>query len=278
MYCTEELPQEGEQKIYWHINSSEVYGTTTESKASTFYVQCKEEQFCRIIYETSSGTRYFATVQRPFDTERPLKLVRYPKHEQDICFTLIDENKQPVTVPQTENEWKRGSPFFIKLPAGGIPIIGPLFKPMRYISIRKIIEKGSKKKINSSDADSKIEVSNRTQASGTTLDCKNGEEESKYTTGSSATLDTADKYVITMQFCFKPVCNVQGSRVTISSGPPPPPRIESDSASGGDELKQRQEEEDDIRLKQAFIELVGREYIFPLPVKAVDIPLTHSNE
>jgi hypothetical protein len=270
--CRKQLQQEREQKIYWYVIGNEVYGTTTASKASTFYVQCKEEQFCHIIHKTPElGTRRFSTVQRPFDTERPLKLVPFPKHEQDICFTLIDDTKQPLTVPQTENEWENKSPFFIKLPAGGVPIIGALNKPMRYISIRKIIEKGSKKKTKSSDADFK--VPNRTQASGTTLDFKNGEEESKYTTGSSATLDTDDEYVITMQFYFKPVGNVQGSRVTISSGPLP--RIESDSGLGGDELiRQRQEEEDDIRLKQAFIELVGREYVFPLPVRAVDIPDT----
>lgn len=303
-----------ERTIYWQVIGDKIYGATKASEASIFYVQCNEEQFCHIIHKTSDlQTQLFATVQRPFDTECPLKLVPSPKHEQDICFTLISKTKQPVPVPQTEEEWKSGSPFFIKLPAGGVPIIGHLYKPTRYISVRKIIPK---KKTKSSDADSKGEVPKHTPASGATLDFKSGEEEScdsdaskhttvssvtseippapkskemketretensesiieklKYTTGSSATLHSDDKYVVTTQFYFTPVESIQGSRVTFAGGPPPPPpsRIESDSASGGDEVMREQQEVDDARLKQDFIELVGSEYVFPLPVRAVNI-------
>ena len=322
MSCRKRLSGGREHEIYWQVVGDEIYGTTTASEASTFYIQCNEEQFCHIIHKTSDlQTPYFATIQRPFNTERPLMLVPYPEDEQDICFTLMSKTKKPVDVPQTEHEWKTRSPFFIKLPAGGIPIIGQLFKPMRFISVRKTIDKG-KKKTKASNADAKAK---HTSASSVTLDFKNGEERKqeiescdsvtqdkesqytpasgasatpdippksketketgemqnresivdnfKYTTGSSATLDTKDKYVITTQFYFTPVGDVQGSRVAITSGPPPPPsRIESDSASDRDELVRQQQEEDDI--KQAFIELVGREYVFPLPVKAVEIPDT----
>jgi hypothetical protein len=306
--CRKQLSWGREHKIYWQVIGDEIYGTTTASEASTFYIQCNEEQFCSIIHKTSElQTLRFATVQRPFLTECPLKLVPNPEHEQDICFTLMNKTKQPILkVPQAEEEWKRGSPFYIKLPAGGVPIIGSLYKPTRYISVRKINEEW-KKKPKSSDTDSKVEV----PASGVTLDFKSGDKVNqeiescdsdakdkeskhtavsgvtsdtplKYTTGSSATcrLDTDDEYVITMQFYFTPVENVQGSRVTISSGPPPPPsRIESDSATGGDNVvhvRQEEDDSDDVRLKQDFIELVGREYVFPLPVRAVDIPDTHT--
>ena len=244
------------------------------SEASTFYIQCTEEQYCCIIHKTSVlQTQYFVTVRRPFDTECPLKLVPYPEHERDIYFTLMSKTKQPVSVPQTEDKWKRGSPFFIKLPAGGAPIIGRLYKPVRYVNVRRIIEEGSKKKTKSSDADSKGEVPKHTPASGATLnysdhemkqeiescvsDAKDIEVESKrtivtgmtsdtppapkseeilsketremqnresiieklkYTTSSSATLETADKNV--MQFYFTPIENIQGSRVTFSTPPP----------------------------------------------------------
>ena len=107
-------------------------------------------------------------------TECPLKLVPNPER-QDICFTLLNKTKQPVKVPQTEEEWKRGSPFYVKLPKVGIAKQQGLFKPMRYISVRRIIEKG-KKKTKSSDADSNLEVPKQTSASGATLDFKIGEE------------------------------------------------------------------------------------------------------
>jgi hypothetical protein len=320
--CRTPLSLGTEHEIYWQVIGDEIYGTITASEASTFYVQSNEEQFCCIIHQTSKlQSQYFATVQRPFLTECPLKLVPNAEH-QDVCFTLINTIKQPVKVPQTEDEWKRGSPFYIKLPKTGIGFS----KPTRYISVRRKSEKWKKKP--TSDADSKVEVPKHTPASGAIIAFESDEqkiesrdsdtneeskhtavsgetpdtppppkseeaketkemqtresiiEKLKYTTGSSATLETADKYVIAMQFYFTPVENVQGSRVTISSGPPPPPsRIESDSASGGDKVihvRQEEDDSDDVRLKQAFIELVGREYVFPLPVRAVDIPDTHT--
>ena len=189
-----------------------------------------------------------------------------------------------MDVPQTEDAWKTGSPFFIKLPAGGIPILGALYRPTRYISIRYVIEKDKKKTV-SSDGDSKEKEPKLTPAStcSATSDIKKGDkvketreshnresvvEKPKYTTGSSATPVTTDNYVITTQFYFTPVGNVLGSSVTLSGPPPPPSRIESDSASDRNEFE-RQQEEDDI--KQAFIELVGGEYVFPLQVKAAAI-------
>lgn len=224
----------------------------------------------------------------------------------------MSKTKQPVKVPQTEHEWKSGSPFFIQLPAGGINLLFwviTCFHKPKFISVRKITDKG-KKKTKASNADAKVEQSKHTSESSAMPDIKKQiescdsdtkEEESKdtqatststtpdippktketketgemqnmnresmvekleYTTGSSETLDIVDENVISTQFYFTPVGDVQGSRVAIASGPPPPPsRTESDSASDRDELVRQQQEEDDI--KQAFIELVGREYVFP---------------
>ena len=266
-----------EHEIYWGVIGNEIYGTTNASEASTFYIQCNEEQFCRIIYKTSDlQTQYFATVQRPFATECPLKLVPSPKHEQDISFTLMSITKKSVPIPQSEEEWKGGSPFFIKLPAGGVPIVGHLYKPARYINIRRIIEEWKKKPI-SSDADSTSGTS-PVPKSKETRETQNRESTAKklkYSTGSSASLDGPGQHVITTQFYFTPVKIVQGNTVTFAGGPPPPlSRIESDFASGGDEVIRQQEDDIDARLKKDFIELVGSEYVFPLPVRAVDIPDT----
>ena len=263
-----------EHEIYWQVIDNEIYGTTTANKASTFYVQCNKEQFCHIIYKKHGLHSHFATVQRPFGTECPLKLVPDPKDIQDICFTLMSATKQPVPIPQTEEGWERGSPFFIKLPAGGVPIFGCLCKPERYINIRRIIEKWKKNTI-SSDADS----TSGTPSAPKTRETQNREstaEKLKYSTGSSASLDEPGQHVITTQFHFTPVESIQGNRVTFAGGPPPPPsRYESDSASGGDEVIRQQQEDNDARLKQDFIKLVGSEYVFPLqnyPVRAVNIP------
>ena len=195
----------------------------------------------------------------------------------------MNETKQPVPIPQSEEEWKGGSPFFIKLPAGGVPIVGHLYKPARYINIRRIIEEWKKKPI-SSDADSisgtppapKSKETKETKETRETQNRESTAEKLKYSTGSSASLDEPGQHVITTQFYFTPVKIVQGSTVTFAGGPPPPPsRIESDSASGGDEvIRQQQEDDDDARLKKDFIELVGSEYVFPLPVRAVNIPDT----
>ena len=223
----------------------------------------------------------FITVQRPFKNHLPLKLVE-SADQQDISFILMNKTKQPVDVPQTEDAWKRGSPFFIELPAGGI-FFGRFSRPERYISVRYFIEKD--KKTVSSDGDSKEKEPKLTPAStcSATSDIKKGDkvketreshnresvvEKPKYTTGSSATPVTTDNYVITTQFYFTPVGNVLGSSVTLSGPPPPPSRIESDSASDRNEFE-RQQEEDDI--KQAFIKLVGGEYVFPLQIKAAAI-------
>lgn len=155
--CRKRLSLGREHEIYWQVIGDKIYGTTTASKASPFFVQRKGEQFCHIIHKTSDlQTEHFVTVQRPFDTECPLKLISATKEQQDACFTLINRTKEPVDIPQTEDAWKRDSPFFIKLPAGGVPIFGALFRPTRYISVRKIIEKG-KKKTESSNADAKVE-------------------------------------------------------------------------------------------------------------------------
>jgi hypothetical protein len=204
---------QGEREIYWKVIGDEIYGTTKASKASTFYIKCNKEQSCCIIhktdaqcsekqYKTDVPTQHFATVQRPFLTECPLKLVS--SNDQENIFILINTMKQPVTVPQTEEEWKRWSPFFIYLPAGGRRIIGSYSKPQRYINVRKIIEEW-KKTTTSSDADSK------------------GAEELEYSTGSSASLDKPGQHVITTQFYFISVVNIQGNRVTDSGGPPSPP-------------------------------------------------------
>ena len=268
-------------EIYWQVIGDEIYGTTTTNKASTFYVQYNEEQFCHIIHNTSDlKIQHFATVQRPFDTECPLKLVPYPKNEQDICFMLMSKTKQPVPILQTEDEWKRESPFFIKLSAGGVPIIGRLYKPARYVNIRRIIEEWKNKPI-SSDADSTSGTppapkSKETKETRETQNKESTAEKPKYSTGSCASLDKLDQHVITPLFYFIPVESVQGNRVTFAGGPPPPPpsRIESDSASGGDEVIRQQQEDDDAKLKKDFIELVGSEYVFPLPVRAVNIPDT----
>ena len=192
--------------------------------------------------------------------------------------------KQSLDIPLTENEWKKGSPFFIKLPRIGIG----LFQPQRYINVRKIIEKWKTK----TGADSKAKP---TPASGATLDFTppaatseetketrktqtkaSTAEKLEYSTGSSASLDEPGQHIITMKFYFTPVESVQGNRVIFAGGPPSPPpsRIESDSASGGDEVIRQQQKVDDARLKQDFIELVGSEYVFPLPVRAVNIPDT----
>ena len=291
MSCRKPLSQGiTKRTIYWQVIGDEIYGATKTSEASTFYVQCSEEKSCRIIHKTSeSETQYYdyVTVQRPFDTECPLKLVQQPEHQQDICFMLMNTTtKESVNIPLTENELKKGSPFFIKLPRIGIG----LFKPQRYINVRKIIEKWKTK----TGADSKAE---RTPASGATLDFTppaatseetketrktqtraSTPENIEYSTGSSASLDKPSQHVITTQFYFTPVGSVQGSRVIISGGPPPPPpsRIKSDSASSGDKVIRQQQEVDDIDagLKKDFIELVGSEYVFPLPVRAVNIPDT----
>lgn len=91
-----------------------------------------------------------------------------------------------------------------------------------------------------------------------------------------------DNYVITMQFYFTPVENILGSSVTLSGPPPPPSRIESDSAEElerqqeAEESEERKRQQEEEELKRAFTELVGREYIFPLEVKAVDNPDTKS--
>ena len=263
-----------EHEIYWQVIGDEIYGTTTANEASTFYVQCHEEQFCHIIHKTSDlQTQRFATIQRGyFDSECPLKLVPYPKHEQDICFTLMSKTKQPVPIPQTEEEWKSGSPFFIKLPMGS-GVLSFICKSARYLNIKRIIEEWKNKPI-SSDADS----TSSTPSAPETREMQNREstaEKLKYSIGSSASLDEPDQHVITTQFHFKLVESIHGNRVTISGGPPPPPsRIESDSASGGNEVIRQQQEDNDTRLKQDFIELVGSEYVFPLPVRAVNIPDT----
>ena len=249
-----------EHEIYWTVIGDEIYGTTTANKASTFYVQCNEEQFCHIIHKTSNlQTPHFATVQRPFDTECPLKLVPYPKHEQDICFTLMSKTKKPVPIPQSEEEWKGGSPFFIKLPAGGVPIIGHLYKPARYINIRRIIEEWKKKPI-SSDADSTSGTppapkSKETKETRGTQNRESTAEKLKYSTGSCASFDEPGQYVITTQFYFTPVGSVQGSRVIFTGCPPPPPpsRIESDSASGDDKVIRQQQEVNNAGLKQDFV-------------------------
>ena len=221
------------------------------------------------------------TVQRRFKNHLPLKLVD-SADQQDISFILMNKTKQRVDVPQTEDAWKRGSPFFIQLPAGGIPLFGRFRKPTRYISVRYVIKK-DKRKTGLSDADSEPKL---TSVNSVTPDIKkcddvketreshSGESEKpKYTTGSSATPDTTDNYVISMQFYFTPVENILGSCVTLSGPPPPPSRIESDSASDQNELE-RQQEEDEI--KQAFVELVGGDYIFPLQIKAAVVSDTNS--
>jgi hypothetical protein len=173
----------------------------------------------------------------------------------------MNNMRQPVIVPQTEDEWRRGLiSFFIKLPAGGIPLLGRIFQPERYISIKR------------NERVTQSTKSDNVPSPVTT---------SKYSTASCATLDMEGNIKL---FYFTPVVRVQSNSsalvVTISRGPPPPPsRIKSNSASGGDEVIREQQEDDDdndVRLKQAFIELVGREYVFPLPVRAVDIPDTHT--
>ena len=221
-----QLSLEREHEIYWQVIGDEIYGTTTANKASTFYVQCNKEQFCHIIYKTSDlQTQHFATVQRPFDTECPLKLVPYPKHEQDLSFTLMSRTKKPVPIPQSEEEWNGESPFFIKLPAGGVPIVGHLYKPARYINIRRIIEEWKKKTI-SSDADS------GTPSAPKIKETQTRESTAEYSTGSCASLDEPGQHIITTQFYFTPVKIIQGNTVTFAGDPPPTPsQIESDSTS-----------------------------------------------
>ena len=185
----------------------------------------------------------------------------------------MDATQKEVDVPETEAKWIN-LPFFIKLPMGSLHTGGPINRPMRYVSVMKRNE--AKQDTESHDADSRNE-------SSMALDIKKGDEvkqmreshttdskdeKLKYTTASCATPDMADKNRM-MQFYFTPVGKVQDSTVVLGGPPPPPSRIEYDSAADNDEFQGQQEEDD---MEQAFIELVGREYVFPLQVKAVIIP------
>ena len=116
-------------------------------------------------------------------------------------------------------------------------------RPTRYVSIKKCDEVKQTTDSHSADATAKTPP--------------------KYTTASCATTDTGSNL---LQFYFTPLVKLQKDHVALGGPPPPPSRIESDSSSA----VQLQQQEDDI--KWEFIELVGREYVFPLQVKAEDIP------
>ena len=217
-----------EYKIYWRVIGDEIYGTTEASEASTFYVKYDEKESCSIIHNTDLQTQLFVTVQRPFLTECPLKLVSSSEH----YFTLLSNNKH-LPFPRTEEEWERGSPFFIKLPKVGIG----WKKPQRYINVRRIMKEWKKKTKSS-------ELPKHTPASGATLNFNSDHvmkqeielqtrksiiEKLEFSTGSSATHEIilnepGEHEPITTQFHFTPVL-VQDGRVrcTISGGPPPPP-------------------------------------------------------
>ena len=228
MSGTASISHGSEYKIYWRVIGDEIYGTTEASEASTFDVQYDEKGSCSIIHKTDLQTQLFVTVQRPFLTECPLKLVSSFEH----CFTLLSNNKH-LPFPRTEEELERGSPFFIRIPRRGIG----LFEPQRYINIRRIM-KGWKKKTKSS------ELLKNTPARGATLDFNSDHvmkqeielqtrksiiEKLEFSTGSSATyeiiLDKPSEHEpITTQFYFTPVLVHDGRvRCTISGGPPPPP-------------------------------------------------------
>ena len=129
-------------------------------------------------------TEMYLMIKRPFDAARPLVLVQAPKRKEDTCFILMDTMKNQVKIPQTEDEWKSG--FYIKLPAGGLPMLGRYMHPQRFVSVKK---------------------------------CEGGTESttSKYSTASCATPDMKDNITL---FYFKPVVNVRNNRVVLDEGVP----------------------------------------------------------
>ena len=136
--------REREQEIYWQVNNEKVYGTTVASEASSFYVECKGDWSYHMTHKTSElQTEMYLMIKRPFDAACPLQLVQSPKRNEDTCFILIDTMKKQVKIPQTEDKWKGG--FYIKLPAGGLPILGRYTYPQRFISVKKCEESTTSK-------------------------------------------------------------------------------------------------------------------------------------
>ena len=89
-----------------------------------------------MIHKTSRlQTEMYLMIKRPFDAACPLVLVQSPKRKEDTSFILMDTMKNQVKIPQTVDEWESG--FYIKLPAGGFPMLGRYTHPQRFVSVKK---------------------------------------------------------------------------------------------------------------------------------------------
>ena len=98
------------------------------------------------------------------------------------------------------------------MPAGSVPIIDDLYKPTRYVNIRKVIKEW-KKKTKSSDAVSKGELPSDHEIKQE-IELRNREsiEKLEYSTGSCASLDEPSQHVTTTHFYFTPVLIIPDTR------------------------------------------------------------------
>ena len=221
---------------------------------------------CKTDSDDCQETKYFVYP----DVHQLLTLEVSIDNPQKISFTLKNNENKSVDIPQTEATWMERSPFFIKRPE---------------ISGFKKANRAKKCYLRMTKRDE-----NPIQTHGEESTLKHNEASTPTCTVTST--DKKDVRNRLMLFYFKPATNhelparvtlparriesdcsesmkevlprqPEDSTLSVAHHLSPTQRIESDSSQDKDESSSEQEE-----LKAAFFELVGKEYTFPLQVKA----------